>query len=168
MKLTNQLRDAFVNAVMADVPREDYSQHIEDEVLRAFVAALPPAVRRVWDDPATRAYVHLEPYRGFGISLSVPSFEIDGRWVGLPEGYDSRLLKELEARAAAQESKLEHLRTTLRGVAYSARTRKALADQLPEFEKYLPSEDAPNLYPVALANVATEFMLAGWPKGAKK
>lgn len=167
MKLTNSLRDAFVNAVMADVPRENYAQHIEDAVLRAFVAALPPSVRRVWDDPATRTYVHLETYRGFGVSLDVPSAATDGRWAELPEGYDSRPLKELEARADAQGSKMEHLRATLRGVAYSARTRKALADKLPEFEKYLPSEAAAT-YPVALANVATEFMLAGWSKGAKK
>ena len=47
--------------------------------------------------------------------------------------------------------------------------REALAAMLPEFEKYLPSETpALDRTVPAVANVVTDFMRAGWPKGQAK
>lgn len=48
-------------------------------------------------------------------------------------------------------------------------TRKQAAEVLPEFEKYLPEDEPKALRTLpALANVAADFVKAGWPKNAKK
>lgn len=57
MRLTNYMRDAFVKALMQDVPQIDYDQQIRDLAMKRCVERLPPKVRALWDDPATRISV---------------------------------------------------------------------------------------------------------------
>jgi hypothetical protein len=48
-------------------------------------------------------------------------------------------------------------------------TRKALVDLLPEFEKYLPADEAKAIASLpAVANVLSDFVKAGWPKNQPK
>lgn len=77
-------------------------------------------------------------------------------------------LGEIAQKHGAQETHRSDLERKLKAVAYSMTTRKALADALPEFAKYLPPDEptATRMLPV-VANVAAEFMKAGWPKGKK-
>ena len=60
MKLTNYMRDAFVRAVMDDVPEVDYKQQIRDTALKAAVEAMPAKLRAVWDDSALQDCVAME------------------------------------------------------------------------------------------------------------
>lgn len=165
MKLTNYIRDAFIERAMDDVSYVDYEQQIKDAVLKAFVDGLPPAAQRLWDDPTTRSYLNIEHYypgNGRG-AQAVPAMPPERRGVDLPEATAGQV-RELVALAEAQDEKRDSLRAKLRAVVYGCTTRKQLAEALPEFEKYLPSEhDKPANLP-ALANVATDFMQAGWPK----
>ena len=64
---------------------------------------------------------------------------------------------------------MRSLREKLHGCAYAVTTRKALVDLLPEFEKYLPADDASvcRTLPV-VQNVVSDFVKAGWPKDGKK
>jgi hypothetical protein len=99
LKLTNYMRDAFVRAVMDDVPR--------------WLETLEALVKKKDHDEELRADLHAK----------------------------------------------------IKAVAYSVSTRKALADALPEFEKYLPADDAKAIRTLpVVANVVTDFMKAGWPK----
>ena len=74
----------------------------------------------------------------------------------------------LKAEMDASNKARKALAEKLRAVAYSVTTRKALAAALPEFEKYLPPDDAAAIRTLpVVANVVADFVKAGWPKGKK-
>lgn len=164
MKLTNYIRDAFITSVLEDVPHIDYDQQIQDGILKAFVDALPPAARRLWDDPETRGYLNLERWRVNRKYQYVPAMQTDDSGVELPEATSAEV-KRLMALQEAQSERFEALRAKLTSVVYGCTTRKQLAEALPEFEKYLPSESTKGSNLPAMANVVTEFVNAGWPAG---
>lgn len=58
MKLTMTIRGAFARAAMLDVPKTDYDEQISAVILADAVAALPPIIRKLWDEPSLRPYVH--------------------------------------------------------------------------------------------------------------
>lgn len=168
MKLTNTLRDAFIRAAMNDVPQVDYDAQIDKLFRDAAVAALPAKVRALLKDKECERYVHFE-YRSFtGLyrNQHVPCsrFREDFK---LPPEVQTQI-RALIDKSEAQGRQRNDLERKLRGVAYGVTTRKALADALPEFVKYLPADEqaAARSLPV-VANVVAEFVKAGWPKDAK-
>lgn len=173
MKLTNYMRDAFVRAALDDVPEIDYEEQIRSAVVKDAVSQLPPKVRAVYNDANLRHFLDASTWyprdattgrRRINVSVTIP-------W---PEGFDPGFelteagkakVDELINRASKQDETRETLGKQLRAVAYSVKTRKALAEALPEFEKYLPADDSAALRTVpVIANVITEFVKAGWPK----
>ena len=160
MRLTNYMRDAFISAAMDDVPREDFEGQMQTLLIKAAISCLPPKVRALYDDPATRDFIrHTRPTCGFNYTY-VPG--LGTLPVDTQEKYGGLKEKQREQEAGRRE-----LTAQLRGVAYSARTRKALVALLPEFEKYLPADDSAackTLPAVAVANVMADFAKAGWPK----
>jgi len=172
MKLTKYMREAFVRAAINDVPAVDYIKQILKEVARASLAALPVCVCEVWKDEATRPYVKIIYRHYVGQSIAVPGIE-GSRWNGAADlpallAVDKLLIDKLVAQHKAQEEKIRSLKVKLEATAASCTTRKQLADLLPEFEKYLPT-DAPAACRTlpAVANIVSEFTKAGWPKGKK-
>ena len=176
MKLTNYMRDAFIRAVMADVPAEDtkgFEAEVHKLVLDDALSKCPPQVRALWNDPKTQPWVSTN-YIGFSdrthgayfSSLVVPSANRDNY------SMSDKVVEKVKVigvqKKAVVESRLE-LERKLRAVAHSVTTRKLLAEALPEFEKYLPAdqEKAVRSLPV-VANVVSDFVKAGWPKGGKK
>ena len=163
MKLTNSMREAFVRSAMNDVPTIDYSEKIRSAAMKLAIAGLPPKVRAIYQDEALRGFVASYYRNVAGVHMNLPGAD---RESSTPI---SAQLKPLEVEADAQHAKLETLRRHLKSVAQSAGTRAALAKMLPEFEKYLPADEATALRTVpALANVVADFVKAGWPKGGKK
>lgn len=163
MKLTNTLRDAFVRQAMDDVPSIDYSEQIRGEAMKLAVAALPPKVRAIWNDKDLRGYILTQWGSVADVSVTVPALRRDDV---------NKLFPGLAAIAAlgkSQRLSREELRRKLRSVADSVTTSKALAELLPEFAKYLPdSKAAANRSVPVIANVVTDFVAAGWPKGKKR
>lgn len=160
MKLTNFLRDAFVRQVMADVPGVDYDEKTRIAAMKLAVAALPPKVRAIWNDLELRDYVMTTRQFAGSVHMALP-----GRLLSADA---QAKLEVLEEARMEQFQRNNALRDKLKAVAYSATTRKALADMLPEFEKYLPADDAAACRTVpAIANVVADFAAAGWPKGKK-
>ena len=173
MKLTKYIREAFVRSAMEDVPKTNYEELIRKEVVRASTAALPASVRAVWLDEKTNQYVK-STFRHFaGQGISVPGTD-GNRWGNAPTlpallAADKKLIDDLVAKHEAQDKQRVHLRNTLSAAASSATTRKALATLLPEFEKYLPADEASACRTLpAIANIVADFSKAGWPKTAKK
>lgn len=163
------MRDAFVRAVMQDVPKADYHQQIQDMLQAAILEAMPPAVRAVWEDKATRDYI-ITSYCSYDIGLS---FKMPGRYEHHREpdmpviaAAHDKAIRELVRRRDAQVKKMDDLQAKLMAAARACRTRKALAEMLPEFEKYLPADEptAVRTLPV-VANIVADFTKAGWPKG---
>lgn len=169
MKLTNTLRDAFIRAAMQDVPQIDYDAQIDKLFREAAIAALPAKVRALLKDKECERFVHFE-YRsltGLYRNQHVPCsrFRDDFK---LPTEVQAEI-RALIDKSDAQGRHRNELERKLRGVAYGVTTRKALADALPEFTKYLPADEvaAARSLPV-VANVVADFVKAGWPKGGKK
>lgn len=171
MKMTNTQRNAFVNAVMDDVPSVDYSEMIREKAVKAALPHLPPAVVKLWNNPETRAFLREGSIYVHGVNIAFPG--VDWR-----ANKDLAEMKAAEAaardacqgiadKAKAQEETRKALRARLSSAAYSVSTRKALADLLPEFARYLPPEPEAARNLPAIANVVADFTKAGWPKGGK-
>jgi hypothetical protein len=162
MRLTNSIRDAFVRAVMNDVPTVDYSEQAIDVLDQDVIDQLPPLVRRVWDDKKLRDFIVAQHRYFCHAGESVPYIYINDL---LPRAEAKARAEVLLTAEAAQRATLEALKQKLQAVASSCTTRRALAEALPEFAKYLPAVQPTSDRSVpAVANVMTEFMRAGWPK----
>jgi uncharacterized protein (DUF2267 family) len=165
MRLTTTLRDAFVRAAMSDVPQIDYQAMTIKATLADAVAQLPPKVRAIYQDAELSRFVAREDsYNG-------------NAYVRVPCGTSNFYLSEkaavevakFKAADEAQKAIASALRQKIRACALACSTRKALLEMLPEFEKYLPTDEAAacRTLPV-VANVVSDFVKAGWPKGATK
>lgn len=163
MKLTNYHRDAFVLSVMDDVPQEDYQEQYRAAVLADAAAQLPPKVRAVWDNAELRHYLKVStvyPVTGAG-SVMIPSGDSDFDLSSKAK----ETCQNLANLTKAQYLHRKELERKLKSIAKSCSTRKALATALPEFEKYLPAETETTRNLPVIANVVTDFIKAGWPKG---
>lgn len=167
MRLTNFIRDSFIRAAMADVPTVNYQEQAEKiarEFMKKEFARVFPKI-----DMNGEANAWLEK-----CSLDLPGSL--GRIYTINPHYsylkDKPVWEELTALAKLHtEQNVQHknLRERLQGVAYACTTRKQLLEALPEFESYLPEEEAKAAKNLpALANVLSDFVKAGWPKNQPK
>lgn len=163
MKLTTYIRDAFVRAAINDVPQTDYKELTRDLVLKEAVAKLPPAARQLWNNADTRGYIRTTSDT-FGCVYTAYPHNSSSKIVFSPEVQAK--IAEFERAYDEQHDKIEALRSQLKGAAMSVTTRKALAELLPEFEKYLPPDQPAALRTLPVVqNIVADFTKAGWPKG---
>jgi hypothetical protein len=164
MRLTKFDREAFVRAVMADVPTVDYDEQAKQLVQKAARDAMPPKVQAVYDDKDTRGFLTCEFY-------AMPG-SLANAYLYHPKGWkhDAKLDKKLQELAAgkkAQDQARQELRSKLKSIINNCSTLKKAKELLPEFEKYLPAEretvKADNL--PAVTGLVTDLMKLGWPKG---
>ena len=167
MKLTNTIRDAFIRAALDDVPSVDYTEQIRRVAFRDLVGQLPAAVRKLWDDTDLRQYIKTAHGSYGGVSINYPADNESWNRSKPLTDKAAAIVEDLHAKSIAQDKTRSDLRDKLRSAAYACTTRKALVDLLPEFEQYLPADEAKaqkvNL--PAVANILADFVNAGWPKG---
>ncbi len=166
MKLTNYMRDAFIRAAMQDVPSIDYMEQARAFLQAESIEQLPPKVRAIAKDKNLRHFLNTAGCHVDSVGyISV----LCGRGDDFKPSAEAReKLSAISADAAKQKKTESELRSKLKAVAYSASTRKQLAELLPEFVKYLPADEATAIRSVpVVANVVTDFVKAGWPKGKK-
>lgn len=169
MRLTNYIRDAFVNAAMQDVPSTDYQEQANKiartEVKRMFDSAFPNVdVNKVTD------WIQ-------GGTIAMPGALYDMHVTTRTSYYMLRekspkvweKLNEISVKLKEQSDARDVLSRKIRGAASACNTTKQLREMLPEFEKYLPEEEAvgPRTLPV-VANIVADFTKAGWPAKGKK
>lgn len=162
MKLTNYIRDAFVKAVMADVPKIDYNEQAEKiarNQLSEMLEAAFPGVKinsknAIWLNsgsismPGDLSTIH-------GIRPDYECLRSTPAWAKMTE---------LNKLYAEQRAKRNALSSQLRGAAYACNTTKQLRELLPEFDKYLPAEEEKTCRTLpAVANIVADFTKAGWP-----
>lgn len=172
MRLTNTMRDAFVRAVMQDVPYIDYKEQMRKVATDGAIAALPPEVRNAWENPETKDYIKVSYFTvGHGeasMNITLPGTDSSGwRHPKLASAADvKKKIDDLSTKHNAQHEVRKDLEAKIKGAAYAVTTRKALAEALPEFERYLPADEAVATRNLpALANIVADFTKAGWPKG---
>ena len=168
MKLTNYIRDAFIHAAMQDVPTINYRELIQKRVLHEAIAALPASVAKLYKDENTRPFLKLEYYYFGNIGTLIPCS--DRQSSKHSSFFDVVQINKLLGLDKEQSKKLQELRTKLHVAAYSCSTRKQLLDLLPEFEKYLPADEAKamKINLPTVANIVGDFVKAGWPKNQAK
>ncbi len=166
LRLNDHLRNAFVRAVMDDIPKVDYEDQAE-KILQAYDRArMPEKVRALWDDAALRGYLETQRVSCCGFHLHTVTGQKPGP--GEPEYKQLRRMRELDE---AHDKARSDMASKLRGLAHSVTTAKALADRAPEFAKYIPRfakyiprhQPLPKTLP-AVASLVTELTAMGWPK----
>lgn len=167
MRLTNFIRVAFVRAAMADVPTVPYQQQAETiarDFIKSEFARVFPKIDMDGEAATWLGKTGVDlPGSLSNIYVSCPSY----RYLRDREIWQE--LTEIARLHREQELQLQHLKNHLQGVAMACSTRKQLLDALPEFESYLPAEEAKvakNL--PAVTNVLSDFVKAGWPKNQPK
>lgn len=165
MRLTNTIRQAFVAAVMNDVPSVDHDEiaqgAVRDYVQGLFREQFPGIDFETAKPWMETKYVYM-PGTLMNVHVYSP-WNIYAEIVKVAPSLKPRL-EELAKGKHEQAAKLESLREKLTGIAAACSTTEKLAKALPEFAKYLPAEPTKSENLPALANVVTEFMQAGWPK----
>lgn len=169
MRLTNFLRDAFINAAMQDVPKIQYQEQAE-KIARDFLKA---EFTRVFPkiDMNGEAHAWLEK-----CSVKMPHslnniYGVSPTWQYIQEKSPEvwAQLENISTLYREQAAKRSTLKDRLSAVAYACTTRKQLLEALPEFEAYLPAEEAKAAKNLpAVANVLSDFVKAGWPKNQPK
>lgn len=160
MRLTNTIRDAFIRAVMQNVPSIDYDAQVTKLVQDDIRMQLPAKIREIADDADLRHYLNRETiYTASGLSNVTVYCNGTAKLSDAAKAEMAALTLKLRA----QSSTRDNLKSRLRACAYGVSTRKALAEMLPEFERYLPAGEpaAMRSLPV-VANVVNEFKAAGW------
>jgi hypothetical protein len=167
MRLTRSDKDAFVRAVMDDVPQIDYNDMAAGIARDGIRASLPP-------DVATTLLNYPDYFADFAVALPDGLRNI---FVKAAVNHEHSVIKvhmcglwnELEALAKKnreQNAARNGLRSKVSGAIEGCSTLKQALERLPEFEKYLPKErDGTGVSNLpAIANVVSDLMAAGWPK----
>jgi hypothetical protein len=161
MRLTKTIREAFVRAAMADVPKVDYQAQIHKLIQDDAISQLPPKIKAIATDKDLRHYLKTE-------SHYISSYHISNVRVMHPEYTRSPSVQikveDLCVKAADQNQEIKVLQERLTAAANAVTTRAALVELLPEFEKYLPASEAKSINLPAVANIMSDFVKAGWPK----
>lgn len=158
MRLNETIKTAFIRAVMDDVPQKDYAEEVRILVQKAALKALPPAIKKLYEDDATRDYVNTKDiYTALGYVRVYAKKDFT-----LSETIKTKL-DDIKENNRLQSEKRSGLKKRLESVVAGCRTKKQLVDTLPEFEKYLPPADEKTANLPAVANVVSDFVSAGWP-----
>ena len=169
MRLTNTIREAFVRAVMHDVPSIDYGEKIRNLVNKKVAAIHKKAsIQEIDKERLSTSYIRIhgtEKNRYSATSCYVCGLTENER----KEIQSDSALIALADLEYAQEATRNALRKKIDYAIKACSTRKQAVEALPEFEKYLPEDEAKAMRSVpAIANVLSDFVKAGWPKGQKK
>lgn len=165
MKLTKFDRQAFVRAVMADIPKEDFLDQMRKVVMDDSIEQLPAQLRQFALDPKTA------PYLKTGTYWSKKSFTYFGdnqhHWTPSPKA--QKKIDALREKHDAQELRLDEVRSKVSASIEACTTLKMAKERLPEFEKYLPQDRGPqkSAYLPAVANLVADLTKLGWPKDTK-
>lgn len=165
MKLTLKDKRTFARAVMADVPRENYSEMSHKLLTDWLVDQMPEKVRAVWDDPTTRDYIDTNECYMFDKCFTVYSVAlIPGKKIdeGVLAG-----MQNIVRMANVRDVDRNSLYRKVDALICSCTTLKNALSILPEeLHKYLPiardGSVAKNV-PVVIDDTVAALKAAGWP-----
>ena len=166
MRLIKSDKEAFVRSVLDDVPQIDYQAQVNKLVNDWAISKLPEQLAECY---AKHSHYFEHNYFSTPGGLSnvyivTPNLVYNGKDVA-PKLWGK--LVEIADLKKEQSKKLDELESKLWATIDGCTTLKKAQERLPEFIKYLPTEreytGTMNL--PAVANLVTDLMVAGWPKG---
>lgn len=177
MNLNQYSRQAFVTAVMDDVPSIDYCSQFHNLVNEDLLVQAP--TKQVYEclkDPKSKPYV-LHPYGHFEGTTTdengrmLRCRDVDVQVVATFVDYEpsadaAARLRDILLAAQKQANARKALEAQVTSAIGACRTLRQAHERLPEFAKYLPEVKAQSTMLPAIANLAAELVKAGWPKGA--
>lgn len=167
MRLTKNHKEAFVKAVMQDVPHVDYKEHARDRIKKLVADARKRAgVDKMDDERLDSCFVAFTNGKGYSEGTAI-----------IARGLTVREVKEIQNDAQAralidkhneQKTARTELEAAVRAAIAGCTTRQQAKKLMPEFEKYLPTEHSTGIdrSVPAIANMAAKLTAAGWPKNA--
>lgn len=166
MRLTKFDKDAFVRAVLDDVPYVDYSEQARKLAMKHLISLLPGIVQQAYKEnpewiktAPVSLPSHLQDF--YGPALGHVSY------VTFPDELKEQL-HTLSDAAKEQSNTRKTLEDKVTGLINSVTTLKAALKNFPEFAKYLPADrDAAGTVNLPAANVIADLTNAGWPKDKK-
>jgi hypothetical protein len=165
MRLTKSDKEAFVRAVMADVPMIDYDDQAGRLLQEAAVKDMPATVFTVYVDTRTRHYLHTERVWTPGCLQTAHIYH--GRGWKPSEELKAKLDELSELKRQQAQAQLE-IQSKIQGVINSCTTLKRAQELLPEFAKYLPAErETQAQHAPAITGLVVDLTKLGWPKGTK-
>lgn len=167
MKLTKLHRQAFVKAVIQDLPQIDYEAMAHKFVREKAVEALPPQLRPVALDDKLNSYLTMETmwFDNHRTGIGATRVFGGGRSGGFSlKAKDQATLDKIMESAQHQREERARMEERMNGVIAACTTVKMAKTHLPEFAKYLPEEvEKTNNLP-AIANIVADLTKMGWPK----
>lgn len=163
MKLTKYIREAFVRTAMQDVPQIDYLEKIRSAANKEIEGAKKAAgIHEVSSERLSRNWSYVRDSKGNVVVTIYAAGLLDAE---LNVMFGSPEIIAMADGHINQKLELDSLRNKLEGAIAACTTRKQAVEALPEFEKYLPADEPKALRSLpAIANVAADFVKAGWPK----
>ena len=164
MKLTNYLRDAFINAVMKDVPTVDYTEQVRKLAQATYEEMLPATAKKLIKEG------HRDLLKTRSIWFSdIGYVYVLGNTETVPDDLKEKIKPLVELNKIQAKTHRE-LKEKLRSAAYGCSTLKKLQEALPDFIKYMPGEyevSGGRMVPMVI-NPIKEFTAAGFPKKETK
>lgn len=169
MKLTKSDREAFVTAVMQDVPQIDYQELFQKTVLNDALAQMSKNIRAVYDSDESSVLdfqYYSSPFNSNLSSVSLRGF--DGSRVCYKPSFDAQIkIDKIINDNNEQIDKIANLRTKVSSLITACQTLKAAKANLPaELLPYLPLERDPQTTAnvPALLGVFDDLVALGFPK----
>lgn len=167
MKLTKLHREAFVRAVIQDLPQIDYEAMAHKFVREKAIEALPAKLRPVALDAKLNDYLTMETmwFDQHRTGISAVRVFGGGRSGGFSlKAKDQATLDKIMGSAQHQREERSRMEERMSGVISACTTLKMAKTHLPEFEKYLPKETEKTNNLPAIANIVADLTKLGWPK----
>jgi len=150
---------------MADVPKVDYDEQALKLISDWETATMPAAIKRVIEEcPDWIERQHL--YTPGQLNNATAYAQKSGYHIryAFPELWSQ--LEDLADAKQEQCNRRHDLESKLTSTINGCSTLKQALELMPEFEKYLPSEEAKTASLPMVSGMVAELMAAGWPKAA--
>jgi hypothetical protein len=163
MKLTRTDKDAFVSAVIQDIPKIDYEEQYRVLVVEDSIACLPEKVQAIARDKSLKHFISTTTHWHRGNMPTVTVFTGRGGSY-TPSSEVAPKLAEIARLHREQEERLNLMRQSLNASISACTTLKMALERLPEFAKYLPEQREKAVHLPAIANLVADLTKMGWPK----
>lgn len=167
MRLNKHHKQAFVIAVVQDIPTVDYDEQAQKLVRDALFQKMPLEIQVIYENKKLREWLVTNHIRMPGSLSSLWTQHVGSH---NPPAEINDQLEELARLKQEQTAKVRVIAQKVGGLINSVSTRKQALELMPEFEKYLPKETGStgvtNL--PAIQNTVAELVHMGWPKGEEK
>lgn len=166
MNLTKSHKQAFVRAVMNDVPKVDYAKQLQDKIMAILVRTLPQEIQEVCKNKKLVDHLMYSYVNCFGTSFSMRGLTqniTEGKLERITTADEWSELCAINRLYDDQIRTIKELERDLTGSVEGVRTLKQLQNLFPEMVKYMPSQiERTNNLPAT--NVVSALVQAGWPK----